>query len=163
VSSRAVAGEAHPRRYEADDPEFQRYFQGIAEAHYVIRKVLRLVDEQAKRADLDPLEHKLLVQAFGVADTPLQVNEAATRLDIPPALASRLIRSLEAKGLVTRLHSDEDRRVTRVTATDAARELLADVDRDVREQIDFFQRQLTDAERSAALRIFALYLGTSAR
>ena len=44
--------------------DFQRYFHGIAKARYVIRKVIRIVDEQAKKAGLDPLEHQALIQSI---------------------------------------------------------------------------------------------------
>lgn len=141
------------------EDEFQRYFQGIAEAHYVVRKVFRLADEQAKRVGLEPLEHKLLIQIYGTSAGPLQVSEAAARLDVAPALASRLIKSLERKGLVVRGPSEGDRRITRVVATHAAREVLAEVDRNMRLHVDYFQAQLTDEERAGALRIFAFYIG----
>lgn len=140
-------------------PEFQRYFHGIAEAHHVIRKVFRLVDEQARRAGLDPLEHKLLIQVLGAPDAPLHVNEAAARLDVAPALASRLIKRLQGRELVQRAPDPVDRRITRVTVTDAGRELLAHIDRAVRRQVQRLQDELSDEERAAALRIFAFYLG----
>ena len=143
----------------ADSPEFQRYFHAISEAHHIIRKVFRLVDEQAKRAGLDPLEHKLLIQVFGAGEQGLRVNAAAARLDIASALASRLVKRLQDKGLVVRSSGGSDRRAIRVAATDAGREVLARVDRDVRRQVGHFQEQLTDAERAAALQIFAFYLG----
>lgn len=135
------------------------YFQAIAEAHYVIRKVFRIVDEQAKHAGLDPLEHKALIQIFGARGGPLRVNEAAARLDVAPAFASRLIKSLEERRLVVRSPSQEDRRTTHVEATAAARELLDEIDRNVRVHVEYFQRQLTDDERAGALRIFNFYLG----
>lgn len=138
---------------------FHDYFAGIAEAHHVIRKVFRLVDEQAKRSGLDPLEHKLLIQVFGAPDAPLPVRDVAERLDVSSALASRLLKGLVERGLVHRSPGDTDRRVTRVAITPAGRELLAAVDRDVRATIDRFQSGLTDEERAGALRIFSLYLG----
>lgn len=153
-------GDAQPA---VESEEFHRYFHGISEAHYVVRKVFRLVDEQAKRGGLDPLEHKLLIQIFGAGDERLRVNEAAARLDIPPALASRLIKRLQDKGFVVRSTGGEDRRTTQVAATDAGREVLAAIDRDVRRHVNHFQEQLSDAERAAALQIFAFYLGASAR
>jgi DNA-binding MarR family transcriptional regulator len=138
---------------------FQRYFHGIAEAHYVIRKVFRIVDTEARSAGLDPLEHKVLVQALGAPGTPLRINDVAARLDIAPALASRLIKRLELRGLLARTRGESDRRTTRVTVTAPGRELLADVDRRVRLHVDYFQAQLSDAERMAAMQIFGFYLG----
>lgn len=136
-----------------------QYFQGIAEAHYVVRKVFRIVDELAKQAGLDPLEHKMLIQIFGARGGPLRVNEAAARLDVAPAFASRLIKTLEERKLVVRSPSDEDRRTTHVEATEAGRELLAEIDRNVRVEVEYFQRRLSDEERAGALRIFGFYVG----
>jgi DNA-binding MarR family transcriptional regulator len=142
-----------------DSDAFERYFGGIASAHFVIRKVFRIADDQARKAGLDPLEHKLLIQIFGSEHTPLRVNEAAARIDIAPALASRLVRGLEEKGLVVRSPNESDRRITQVTATTQGRILLRDIDRGVRMHVDYFQSQLTDSERAAAIEIFAFYLG----
>jgi DNA-binding MarR family transcriptional regulator len=145
----------------AESDMFHEYFHGIAEAHYVIRKVLRLVDEQAKRAGLDPLEHKMLIQIFGAGGERLRINEAAARLDIPPALSSRLVKRLQDKGFVVRSTGNGDRRTTQVATTDAGRAALAAIDRGVRRHVEHFQEQLSDAERAAALQIFAFYLGAS--
>jgi DNA-binding MarR family transcriptional regulator len=139
---------------------FQAYFHGVAEARYVIRKVFRIVDEQAKQAGLEPLEHQALIQIFG-SSQPLRVIEIADRLDIPPAFASRLAKGLEDKGLATRSRSEEDRRSTHVEATEAARDILARIDKVVELHVGYFQAQLTDAERAAAMGIFAFYVGAS--
>lgn len=160
--ARRTRGERRDRDAQGRDVHgtaFHDYFAGIAEAHHVIRKVFRLVDEQAKRAGLDPLEHKLLIQVFGSPGAPLPVRDVAERLDVSSALASRLLKGLVERGLVHREPGDIDRRVTRVAITPAGRELLAAIDRDVRDTIYGFQSKLTDDERDGALRIFSLYLG----
>jgi hypothetical protein len=76
-----------------------------------------MVREQAKRAGLDPLEHQALVQVFGAS-----VREGALRQS-PRRAARRRPRTRlpgpEAKNLVARGQSDEDKRVTRVIATDS--------------------------------------------
>jgi DNA-binding MarR family transcriptional regulator len=141
--------------------EFQAYFQGVAKARYVIRRVFRIVDDQAKQAGLEPLQHQALIQIFGASNSVLKVNHVADRLDIPPAFASRLIRDLEEKGLVTRSPSDHDLRITQVRATDAARQMLAQIDERVHEHVQFFQRNLTDVDRVAAIGVFAFYLGVA--
>lgn len=137
------------------------YFRGIAQARYTVRRVFRIVDEQARRAGLDPLQHQALIQIFGAGESTLRVNDVAERLDIAPAFASRLVRELESRELVTRLASDTDRRITLVSVTDAGRELLAQIDRDVHVHVAYFQSQLTEQERLAALTIFAFYVGVS--
>lgn len=138
----------------------QRYFHGISRARYVIRKVFRIVDELAKSAGLEPLEHQALIQIFG-ADAPLRVNEVAQRLDIPAAFASRLVKSLDERGLVCREPSDLDRRTTLVTATEDGQRLLVDIDTQVQRRVAAFQDQLSDLDRATALGIFAFYLGAA--
>jgi DNA-binding MarR family transcriptional regulator len=153
-------------RGERDDPQrltgetLERYFHGIAEARYVVRKVFRVVDEQAKAVGLEPLEHQALIQIFG-ALAPVRVIDLSERLDIAPAFASRLAKQLEDRELVIRSPSPQDRRSKFLAATPRARELLASIDEQVHLHVDYFQRQLTDEERVAALGIFAFYLGAS--
>ena len=72
------------RAFHADDKH--AYFESVAEARYVLRKVFRIVEEQAKSADLDPLAHQALIQIYGSPRMELRVNELADRLDIAPPL-----------------------------------------------------------------------------
>ena len=143
-----------------DGDSLERYFHGIAEARYVIRRVFRIVDEQAKGADLEPLEHQALIQILG-ATRPFRVIDLADRLDIAPAFASRLAKRLEDRGLVQRSAALDDRRSKHLAATERARELLAQIDEQVHVHVDYFQRQLNHEERVAALGIFAFYLGAA--
>src|SRR3979409_32223 len=75
------------------------YFYGVAEARYLLRKVFRLVEDEAKRAGIDPLAHQALIQIYGSETGTLKVKDVAERLDIAPAFASSLIKALAAKGL----------------------------------------------------------------
>lgn len=138
------------------------YFHGVAEARYVIRKVFRIVDEQAKAVGVEPLEHQALIQILG-SPRRLRVIDLAERLDIAAAFASRLAKRLADRRLVERSASPEDRRSTFLEVTEAGRELLAEIDSRVELHVAYFQRQLSDAERAAALGIFAFYLGASPR
>lgn len=139
----------------------QRYFHGIAEARYVARRVFRIVDEQAKELGLDPLQHQTLIQVFGAEAEPLRVNDIAERLDLAPALASRLVTALEEKGLVARSPSATDRRSVAVTATPDGVRLLEQIDQAVHYHVGHFQRRLDDEQRAFALGIFAFYVGAS--
>ena len=142
-----------------DSNDSKTYFESVAHARYVMRRVMRIVDDQAKREQLEPLEHQALIQVYGAAGGPVKVNELAERLDIVAAHASRLVRALETKGLVTRRRSDADRRVTLVEATDEGGDLLERVDRRVHLHVDVFKDQLSHHARSAAFRIFSFYVG----
>lgn len=150
---------AEPYQPDAAVQDFQHYFHGVAQAHHVIRKVFRIVDAQASKAGVEPLEHKLLIQAIGAGEKALRVSDLAARLDIAPALASRLVKSLEGKGLVSRSLGQGDRRTTVVDLTWEGRRLLGEIDREVRLHVNYFQAQLSDEERAAAVRVFAFYLG----
>lgn len=139
--------------------DFQAYAHTIAEARYVLRRVLRIVDDQAKQRGLDPLQHQAMLQIHGVDVNGLSVNRIAERLDIAPAFASRLIKELEAKNLVVREQSETDRRVTTVRVTEEGIDLLREIDSAVHLQIVYFQHQFDDSDRLAALAIFAFYVG----
>ena len=152
---------------EAEDEEFdfdfRAYMHSVAQARYVVRKVVRIVHEQAKRAGLDPLEHEALLQIYGVAgDETLSVNGLAELLDVAPALASRVIKALVAKGLVHREPSGKDKRVTLVAATEAGIATLRTVDREVHVHIDYFRKQLEDGDRLSLMAIFAFWAGLDA-
>jgi DNA-binding MarR family transcriptional regulator len=146
-----------------ESKKFQLYFQAIAEARYVIRKVLRIIDDQAKAAGLDPLEHQLLIQVFGVRARRLRITDVADRLDIAPPFASRLITGLEESGLLIRSPSEKDRRTVLIEATDAGRDLLGEINKRVHSQVGHFQQQLEEPQRLFALAIFAFYVGAAAQ
>lgn len=139
--------------------DFQSYVRNIAEARYVIRRVFRIVDERAREHGLEPLLHQALLQVHGSPDGEVAVNVLAKRLDVAPAFASRLVRQLEEAGLVTRNHSTSDRRIIMVSATPDGVERLRRIDDSVHYHVAYFQRQLEDVQRLAALSIFAFYVG----
>lgn len=139
--------------------ELHTFFRGVAEARYVIRRVIRIVDEQARGQGLDPLEHQLLIQLFGAPAEHLIVKEIAHRLDVPAAVSSRLVTQLQERGFVERAKSDTDLRVTEVHITDRGREACVAVLEDVRFHIDYFQRQLDETAKQLALGVFGMYVG----
>lgn len=57
----------------------------------------------------------------------LRVGELAGRLGVSAPSASRLVRRMEARGLVRATRSTDDRRATIVTLTDVGRDLVHDV------------------------------------
>jgi DNA-binding MarR family transcriptional regulator len=144
---------------ENADAAFLEYVREIAHARFIIRKTFRIVDDRAKRAGIDPLEHQMLLQIAGHAHQPLSVGGLAERLDIVPALASRLITTLESRDLATRVPSGADRRITHVKVTDEGLALLVAIDAEVRAEVTHFQRQLKVEDRAAALSTFGFYVG----
>lgn len=147
--------------HAASDLDFANHVKAIAHARFVLRKILRLLDEQAIAGGLQPLQHQALLQIFG-AEGPLPVNKVADRLDIAPALASRLVRQLEEKGLVHRARIPDDRRVSAVHASEAGIEVLRGIDNAVHHHVNHFQRGLSDEGKFGALATFSFYLGLDA-
>lgn len=139
--------------------QFDGYVYGIAQARYVIRKVFRIVDDEAKKRGIDPLEHQALLQIFGAGPDLLTVSGLAERLDVASALASRVVRILGEKNLVARRDDASDRRVTKLAVTPEGGDLLRAIDEAVHVHVDYFQSQLTDDQRLAALAIFSFYVG----
>jgi len=150
-------GIAAKKARETDDKH--AYFVGVAEARYVLRKVFRIVEEQAKKFGLDPLAHQALIQIYGSPDMQLQVNQIANRLDITPAFASSMVRILVEKDLVLRRRDDRDQRVTYVEITEHGREVMDAIDENVKFHVDYFAGQLSVEERESALSILMFYVG----
>jgi len=139
------------------------YFHGVAQARYLLRKVFRLVEEEAKRAGIDPLAHQALIQIYGSETGALRVKEVAERLDITPAFASSLVKSLGAKGFIVRTRDKAESRVTWVNITKDARALLHLIDEQVQIHVDYFTSNLTAQQTEAALSILMFYAGVSFR
>jgi DNA-binding MarR family transcriptional regulator len=135
------------------------YFSNVAQARYVIRKVFRLIDEEARAIGLEPLEHQALIQLFGSPSRTLQMKDLAERLDVGADVASKLVSSLEARGFARRIRSSADRRAINVAATGAGEQQLAEIDVRVREDISLLQRDWPRGAQLAALQTLALYAG----
>ncbi len=139
--------------------DFLAYVQRVAQARFVVRKVLRILDDSAKEFGLDSLEHQALLQIAGTPSGSLAIHRLADRLDIVPPFASRLVKQLESKGLIVRSRRHEDRRVILTSISPKGIELLAEIDREVHYGIAHFQRRIKSQERAAALAIFGFYVG----
>jgi DNA-binding MarR family transcriptional regulator len=144
------------------DETFRSYIRDLAQARFVTRKVFRIVDEQARAAGVEPLQFQVLIQVLGAQTDVVHVNDVADRLDVAPAFASRLIKELEAKGMLERSQSTVDRRMTRVAVTPAGTALIRRVDSAVYVHLEYFQKQLSDTDRFAALTTFAFCVGLPA-
>jgi DNA-binding MarR family transcriptional regulator len=147
------------RAFDAKDKH--AYFQGVAEARYVLRKAFRIVEEQARAVKIHPLAHQALIQIYGSPKMQLRINELADRLDIAPAFASNLVRTLSERKLISRSRSNVDQRVIVVEVTQAGRQLLYAIDQEVKVGVDYFTRSLTSKDRESALSILLFYVGAS--
>lgn len=139
--------------------DFGSYLTRIAEARYVMRKVLRILNDSAKSHGLDALEHQALVQVAGTPSGGVPIHALAERLDIVPAFGSRIVKQLEAKGLIRRSNLEHDKRVTLTSVTPEGLELLRQIDETVHHHMAYFQNGLSPRDRASALAIFAFYVG----
>jgi DNA-binding MarR family transcriptional regulator len=146
---------------EASHIDFGSHVKAIAHARFVLRRILRLLDEQAVAAGLMPLEHQALLQVYA-ADNPLPVSRVADRLDIAPALASRLVRRLEEEGLVERVREQGDKRIIAVKASADGVERLRKIDSSVHDRVQAFHATLDHEGKLGAMATFAFYLGLDA-
>ena len=137
------------------------YFHGVAEARYLLRKVFRLVEEQARRAGLDPLAHQALIQIYGSETGTLKVREVAERLDITPAFASTLVQQLADRRLVLRSRDGDDQRVMWIRVTGKGRSMLYQIDEQVQAQVDRFTHAFSESRTEAAISILMFYAGVS--
>jgi len=147
--------------HEASHRDFAGHVAAIAHGRFVLRQVLKILDECAVQGGLQPLSHQALLQTFG-AQEQLSVSGLAERLSVPPALVSRIVGGLEEDGLLQRSRSSDDRRVVAVSATTAGVERLREIDQHVHESIHRFSESLDDAGRLGALATFASYVGLDA-
>lgn len=142
-----------------EQAEHHTHFEAIAAARYLIRKMFRMMNDEAKKAGLDSLQYQALLQIYGGEHEMLYVNELAERLDIVPAFASKLVKGLDEKGLVSRTQSKRDKRIIEVRITDEGRATCRAIDQEVRVHVEYFQKQRPHSEKKAALKLLAFYLG----
>ncbi len=153
---------AMPNRIAAEAAtraSFDEAVGGIAQARYAIRKVLRIVDDQARNAGIDPLHHQALIQIHGSENRLLHVTALADRLDVPAALASRLVSTLEKRDLVRRQRSTADLRMIEVHVTESGVELLRAIYAAIGRELGHFSLELSESDKLAALGIMAKYVG----
>jgi DNA-binding MarR family transcriptional regulator len=141
--------------------EFHTYMNNVAEMRVVIRKVQKIIADCARRNGLEPLHHQALIQVYGAPERRISVGRLADRLNVSPALASRLAGDLEGERLARRLASKEDRRAIHVVATAAGIQRLYDIVEDVHREVTDFNARLLPEQRKAALEVFALYIGVA--
>ena len=142
----------------AREGSFHGYVQALAHARFVLRRIMRILDEQARKHDLDPLAHQALLQIYG-SEAGMTVSQLADRLDIAPAFGSRLIGQLDKQGLIVRTPHPTDRRASIVNASADGVQRLRSIDRAIFRKIQIFQDDLTEVGKFGALGVFASYVG----
>ena len=93
----------------------------------------RAIDQTTEAAELTLVQWRVLVIASQTEG--LRIGELAVHLGISIPSASRLVRRIEAQGLLTAMRADDDRRATNVALTAAGRDIVDVVVRRRRELI----------------------------
>ncbi|WP_347038038.1 MarR family transcriptional regulator [Glutamicibacter halophytocola] len=143
---------------KAREGSFQGYVQALAHARFILRRIMRILDEQASEHGLDPLAHQVMLQIYG-SESGMTVSQIAERLDISPAFGSRLIGQLDKQGLVVRSPHPTDRRASVITASEDGVGRLREIDRAIFRRIRNFQDDLDESGKIGALGVFASYVG----
>jgi DNA-binding MarR family transcriptional regulator len=133
----AADGRRDPARADATDlaSEVERLLaSGIA-------ITARAIDQTAQAAELTLVQWRVLVIASQTQ--ALRIGELAVHLGISIPSASRLVRRIEAQGLVTAKRADDDRRATNVAVSTAGRVI---VDTVVSYRRDLIGRALSEGD-----------------
>lgn len=129
---------------------------GLAQLSFV---VLGMLEAQAGRQDISMVQTRLL----GVLrDRTPTMNELAALLDLDKSSVSGLVVRAERRGLVERVPSTTDRRVVRVTLTDAGRTLVSHVAARFEAEVSRLLDVLPAAERATLSGLISQVLVTQA-
>ena len=116
----------------AEPPILASFYRAEAYAQeesvgYLMKSVMGSIQQQVdKRLVCHDLTHAQWVPLFKLAHGECgTVAELARTLQSDPGAMTRALDRLEAKGLVARVRSNEDRRVVHLELTDAGREVAA--------------------------------------
>lgn len=126
-------------------PLSDRDYQSLASFRRELRRFLAFSEDEAKAAGLTPAHHQLLLAIRGHEGDPPSISDVADMLQTKLHSTTELVARAEAKGLVTREHTDPDdarRAVVALTPDGAAKlEALSAVHR---QELRRFRDQLTD-------------------
>jgi DNA-binding MarR family transcriptional regulator len=109
---------APPRRPRPD-------YRALAEFRYQIRRFLRVSEEAARAAGIEPQHHQLLLAVKGApADSPPTIAYLAERLQLRHHSVVGLVDRLVERGLVERTRDAADHRRALVSLTEAGEDIL---------------------------------------
>jgi DNA-binding MarR family transcriptional regulator len=145
--SRDAASPPRADFYEADN---YRPDQSVG---HVMKAVMASIAHQVDRRLVDhDLTHAQWVPLFKLAHGECgTVAELARTLQSDPGAMTRALDRLEAKGLVARVRSSEDRRVINLELTEAGREVAAVVPAVLAEVLNLHLAGFTQAEWNSLL------------
>ncbi len=124
ASEVAHAATGDPARSPTGEPSIREAASDLGRAFKACVGAMRRMRgrEQRLHGELSDAQYGLL---FGLrASGPLATSELALMADLSPASATQMLESLVAAGLVTRVRSEQDRRVVLTSLTEHGRELV---------------------------------------
>ena len=124
----------------------RREYQARAEFRYQIRRFLRLSEQEARSAGLEPQQHQMLVALKGLpAGVEPTIGELAGRMLIQHHSAVELVDRLARRGMLKRSRSGSDRRLVYLTLTPKGERVLAGVSLRLRGELQSAGRALVRA------------------
>lgn len=100
-------------------------YRALADFRYQIRRFLRVSEEAARKAGLEPQHHQLMLALKGIppGEEP-RIAYLAERLQIRHHSGVELVDRLEKKGLIQRSRGERDRREVHVELTRRGERIL---------------------------------------
>jgi len=103
----------------------KREYQARAEFRYQIRRFLRLSEQEARAAGLEPQQHQMLVALRGLpAGCQPTIGELARRMLIQHHSAVELVDRLAQRGMLKRARRGPDRRLVYLALTPKGEKVL---------------------------------------
>jgi MarR family transcriptional regulator, organic hydroperoxide resistance regulator len=105
----------------------QKKRQEIEEVINDLRRVFQSINQHSRNAEraAELTGPQLWALQILVLSAPMRVSELAKRMYLSPATVVGIVDRLEAKGVVTRTRSKEDRRGVELTLTEKGQEVVA--------------------------------------
>lgn len=120
-------------------------YQSLAAFRRELRRFLAFSEGEAKAAGLTPAHHQLLLAIRGHVGGPPSIGDVAGALQIRLHSATELVARAEAKGLVTRDHTDpDDARRAVLALTDEGAAKLAALTTVHRDEVRRFRAQMAE-------------------
>ncbi len=114
----------------------QSDYQALAEFRYQIRRYIRVSEEAAREAGIEPQHHQMMLAIKGKPDKEdPSIAYLAERLQLQHHSAVELVDRLEKKGLIERQRSEADRRQVWVRLTESGEHILAELTRQMRSEM----------------------------
>ncbi len=124
-------------------------YRALAEFRFQIRKFQSFSEAAARKAGLEPQQHQLLLAIKGTAPgTEPTVGELAARLHTRHHSVVELIDRMEARQLVSRRRSEQDRRQVKVELTAEGERILEALSVQHRAELETAGPALFDALRA---------------